>query len=266
MKKNILITGASRGIGLATAKALIKAGHMVIGTSRNPSQVSGLSFPLLTLDIQDDQSAFNCVEMAIARLGHIDVLINNVGYDLYAAAEEASVAETIEQMDVNYFGTVRMTSAILPHMRSNGKGQIINISSIGGYLGLPFNSAYAASKYAVEGYSESLRLELRQFNIDVSLIEPEAVATESLGTSLHSPKEPISAYAPQRKKMVSSLVEMGSNSPVKPETVARTVLKVISTPNPKLRYPVGNTARWLPVMKQMLPQQWFERMMLNQFM
>lgn len=266
MKKNILITGASRGIGLATANKLLDAGHSVIGTSRNPSKLDPLSFKLIPLDIQDDESAKRCVEMAVTELGHIDVLINNVGYDLYAAAEEAGVAETIAQMDVNYFGAVRMISAVLPHMRTNGKGQIINISSIGGYLGLPFNSAYAASKYALEGYSESLRLELRQFNIDVSLVEPEAVDTGTLGTSLHSPADPIPAYTNQRQEMVSKLVDMGSNSPVKPETVAQTVLKVVEADHPKLRYPVGNMARWVPVMKQMLPQRLFERFMLNQFL
>ena len=265
MKKTIFITGASKGIGLEMGKQLQQAGHTVIGTSRTPGEFTNAPFPLLALDVQNDESVETAVSQAIAHLGHIDVLINNAGYDLYAAAEEAGVADAIAQMNVNFFGAVRTITAVLPYMRQQSSGHIINISSIGGYLGLPYNSAYAASKFALEGYSESLRLELRPFGIDVSLIAPEAVATDTLGTSIRAASNAHSVYADDSQKMIAAMRQMGRSSRVTPATVAKVVVTAVQSKRPKLRYPVGIQARWVPVIKQLVPQTLFERMMQQQF-
>ena len=266
MSKTILISGASKGIGLAIAKTLHEAGHTVIGTSRKPAQADVFSFKLLPLDVRDEASVKTCVEQALAELSHIDVLINNAGYDLYAAAEEAGVVETVSQMNVNFFGAVRMITAVLPDLRRRGWGRIINISSIGGYLGLPYNSAYAASKFALEGYSESLRLELLPLGIYVSLVAPEAVATDTLETSIRGMVQTHPAYAGRSQALIKQMRDLGRNSPVTPETVARTVGEVVRANPPKLRYPVGRQARFIPWLKTLLPQNWFERMMVRQFM
>ena len=265
MKKTIFITGASKGIGLEISKQLQQAGHTVIGTSRKPDEVNEISFPLLTLDVQDDAAVKTAVSQAIAQLGHIDVLINNAGYDLYAAAEEAGVDETVAQMNVNFFGAVRLITAVLPHMRQQGSGHIINISSIGGNLGLPYNSAYAASKFALEGYSESLRLELRPVGIDVSLIAPEAVSTNTLDTSIRGATNKHPVYATQSEKMIAAMRDMGRNSRITPAKVAQVVKTAVNAKHPKLRYPVGIQAQWVPILKQLLPQSVFERFMLQQF-
>ncbi|MEM8863164.1 MAG: SDR family oxidoreductase, partial [Chloroflexota bacterium] len=262
---NILITGASKGIGLEIGKRLVTAGHTVIGTSRKPQSISDAPFKLLPLEVGSQESAEAFIESAIAELGHIDVLINNAGYDLYAAAEEAGIQDTAAQLDTNFLGTVRVTTATLPHMRKRGKGFIINMSSIGGFLGLPYNSAYAASKFALEGYSESLRLELLPFGICVSLVEPQAVATETLDTSIVGASTPHPTYAKRSAELIGRMREMGRNSPVSTHTVAEKVVQIVASSKPKLRYPVGNQSRYVPYMKQLLPQRLFERFMVAQF-
>lgn len=265
MSKNILITGASKGIGLTTAIALQNAGYTVLGTSRSPEKAGPLPIELLSLDVTDAASVEACVSEATARLGHIDVLINNAGYDLYAAAEEAGFAETLAQLDSNFLGSVRMITAVLPQMRERGAGQIVNISSIGGSIGLPYNSAYAASKFAIEGYSESLRLELLPFGIHVSLISPEAVATDTLDTSIQQVDRTLPAYAGRSQAMADHMRTLGNQSVVTPESVARTVLKAVDAPHPLLRYPVGRQAQILPRLKALIPQRWYERLMVSQF-
>ncbi len=264
MTHTILITGASKGIGLSMGLALNAAGHTVIGTSRAPSTDDRIPFKLIALDVTDDGSVTAAVEEALAELGQFDVLINNAGYDLYAAAEEAGISETVAQMETNFFGAVRMINAVLPHMRARGAGKIINIGSVGGYLGLPYNSAYAASKFALAGYSESLRLELRPFGISVVLVEPEAVATDTLDTSIRGVATPHPAYAERSAAMLEHMRAMGRQSKVTPEAVARTVADVVADPRPKLRYPVGALARSTPWLK-LMPQRWFERFMVRQF-
>ena len=264
MTKTILITGASKGIGRSIGVALQAVGHTVIGTSRRP-RAEDAPFRLLALDVTEDASVSECVAAVLAEFGHVDVLINNAGYDLYAAAEEAGIAETQAQMETNFFGAVRMIHALLPHLRSRGKGQIINIGSIGGFVGLPYNSAYAASKFALAGYSESLRLELRPFHIDVSLIEPEAVATDTLDTSIRGVDQPHPAYAAYSSAMRNHMRDMSRRSPVTPEDIAKTVVQVVAEKKPRLRYPIGNQARSVPWLKTILPQSWFESFMLRQF-
>lgn len=259
---HVLITGASRGIGKTIAEALVESGHKVVGTSRTDQE--GLPFPVLKLDIGSDESVARCVESATTRLGRIDVLINNAGFDLYGGLEDISWAEFTEQIDTNFLGLVRMTKAVLPRLRQQGGGRIVNISSLGGLIGLPMNSAYAASKFAVEGFSEALRLELLPQRIFISLIEPPAVSTDTLDQSIREAAEGRQLGA-RTRKMVDMMHSEGRASPISPKDVARVVLEAITSPNPRLRYPVGAQARWLPRVKALAPQAVFERMLMKRF-
>lgn len=262
MSKVILITGASKGIGLEMARLLQKQGHTIYGTSRKPEKSSVTDIRLLPLDVTDAQSVQQCVDAVVQEAGRIDVLINNAGYDIYGAAEDTTFDELQAQVDTNFYGTVRMTRSVLPIMRQRESGQIINISSIGGLISLPFNSAYAASKFALEGYSESLRYELLPFNIYVSLVEPGQIRTETLDTSIlavnNSTAYPSEAVA-QRAR------EDGIKASLKPIDVAKTVSKIINSPHPRLRYGSGMQVRMVVLMSRLLPERWFEAFMMRMF-
>jgi len=171
MSKNVLITGASSGIGRAIAERLSKNGFNVVGTSREPNQVDSI-VPLYKVDVSDEQAVRQTVEQFIAQNGAIDVLINNAGYGLAGPVEETAIEEAKNQLDVNFFGVVRMIQAVIPHMRANGGGLIINTSSIGGLLGIPYQAFYSASKFALEGLVEALRIEVKKYNVNVININP----------------------------------------------------------------------------------------------
>jgi short-subunit dehydrogenase len=265
--QTILITGASKGIGLTIAKRLHAQGHTVYGTSRTATNREGSSqaFKMLPLDVTDDESVQACVSKVLAESGKIDVLVNNAGYDLYGAAEETSLEETLAQLETNFVGAVRMIKAVLPGMRERKHGKIVQLSSIGGMLALPNNSAYAASKYALEGYSEALRYEMRPFNVFVSLVQPGNVKTESLDTSIQEVSQANSAYAAKRARTVQKMRETGLTAGIPKEAVARVVERIIESPTPRLRYPVGSQAIWVPKLKFFLPEAWFERFVSSQF-
>lgn len=266
MAKTIVITGASKGIGLVIARRLMAAGHRVVGTSRNPLQVSHVDVPLLALDLNDPASVKAFVPQVLETVGRIDVLINNAGFDLYGAAEETSPEELAWQMETNFTSLTRLVQAVLPVMRQQGGGQIINMGSLGGLIALPYNSAYAASKFALEGYTEALRLELLAHQIYVSLVEPGAVRTETLDASIQSVAQVHPVFGQERMLMIQRMREMGRKSQVTPEHVAATVLEIVAAKRPKLRYPVGGTAFWAPLLKALLPQGFFERFMIQQFL
>lgn len=264
--KTILITGASKGIGLAIARRLHDRGDRVIGTSRSPEAADAPGIRLLPLDVTRPESIRAAVDAAIAEAGRIDVLINNAGYDLYGAVEETSSAELSVQMATNFTGAAELMRVVLPHLRAQGGGRIINISSIGGRISLPFNSAYAASKFALEGFSEALRYEVLRHNIYVSLVEPGPVRTDTLDTSIQSPRVDHPLYAGARQRMIATMIESGRTTSVTPDQVARVVETIIAAPAPRLRYPVGMLARMMPLMKALLPQSLFEAFILRQFM
>jgi NAD(P)-dependent dehydrogenase (short-subunit alcohol dehydrogenase family) len=264
MQPTILITGASKGIGLAIAQRLHAAGYRVFGTGRNPGSEPAAPFTLLPLDVTQPDSVQACVDAVMAQTGRIDVLINNAGYDLYGAAEETDMMTLNAQMDANFYGAVRMTAAVLPIMRAQRSGRIINNSSIGGLLALPYNSAYAASKFALEGYSESLRYELLPLGIYVSLIEPGSVATDTLDTSIRE-VEANSIYAAQRQRMTQMMRETGAASRLTTQQIAETVYRIVIAARPHLRYPIGTLARFMPILRTLLPQRMYESFMLGQF-
>jgi short-subunit dehydrogenase len=175
MSQTVLVTGASSGIGRATARLLAERGFTVFGTARKPSPPdegakSGVT--MVALDVRSDESVRACVEQVVAKAGRLDVLVNNAGYSLTGAAEETSVEEAKAQLETNFFGAVRMVNAVLPGMRKAEAGKIINISSLAGSTAIPYSGFYSASKFALEGYSESLWYEVRPFGISVSLVEP----------------------------------------------------------------------------------------------
>lgn len=236
-----LVTGASSGIGEATAIKLAAAGYSVYGTSRRGAQAGQHPFPLLALDVANDSS----VEAAVAELlrleGHIDVLVNNAGFGVApAAAEESSIEQAKAIFDTNFLGIVRMTRAIVPHMRRQGKGRIINIGSILGLVPMPYMALYAASKHAVEGYSEALDHELRTYGIRVSVIEPAYTKTQFEANNIE-PDAKLDEYQ-QIRTHVTKVVNQAMSNADKPSVVAEVVLKAVQARHPRLRYTAGKTA------------------------
>ena len=253
-----LVTGASSGIGKAAALALVQAGFDVVGTSRNASRVAphpGVTF--LDLDVTSDESVSTLVRGVIERFGRIDVLVNNAGTGAAGAAEESSVAQDQRVFDINFFGLIRMTKAVLPHMRAQGRGRIINISSVLGLVPAPYMASYAATKHAIEGYSESVDHELREHGVRVLLIEPAYTRTGFDANALQ-PDEPLPIYAAQRQafdRVMASAMAVGDD----PATVAKSIVAAATDPKPKLRSTVGSTAGRVSALRRFVPAWAFDR-------
>jgi NAD(P)-dependent dehydrogenase (short-subunit alcohol dehydrogenase family) len=251
MSQTILVTGASSGIGQATARLLAERGFTVFGTARKPDSVKPHGFTMLALDVRSDDSVRACVERVITQAGRLDALVNNAGYTVTGAAEETSVEEAKAQFETNFFGSVRMVNAVLPSMRARGAGKIINISSLAGNTAIPYSAFYSASKFALEGYSESLWHELRPFGISVILVEPGFVNTP-IGEASPAAARPLAAYDATRKRMLAAFGH-ALKSGIPPEQVARCVLQIIEQKAPGLRYRVGAQATWLPRVRNFVP-------------
>jgi NAD(P)-dependent dehydrogenase (short-subunit alcohol dehydrogenase family) len=247
-----LVTGASSGIGRATADRLAGAGYTVYGTSRRSAQPGPRSFAMLPLDVTIDES----VEAAVGHLmrleGRIDLLVNNAGYSVApAGAEESSIEQAQSIFETNFFGIVRMTRAVVPHMRRQGGGRIINIGSVFGFLPMPYMALYAATKHAVEGYSESLDHELRGQGIRVSVIEPANTNTQ-FDANLLEPDAKLDTYREVRATVGARLKELIETAD-HPNIVADTVLKAAIATRPKLRYPAGARASRLQLLRRFAP-------------
>jgi NAD(P)-dependent dehydrogenase (short-subunit alcohol dehydrogenase family) len=254
-KRNLgvaLVTGASSGIGEATAERLAKAGYKVYGTSRRGAQAGQRSYEMLALDVTSDESVEAAVAELIRREGRIDLLVNNAGFSVGpAGAEEVSIEQSQSIFDTNFYGLVRMTRAVVPHMRRQSSGRIINISSVLGFLPAPYMAFYAATKHAVEGYSESLDHELRTRGIRVSIIQPAYTKT-AFEANLLQPDLKIDEYHEVRvalTKMVVEAVEAGDD----PVVVANTVLKAAIAAHPKIRYTAGSLASRLRFLRRFAP-------------
>jgi short-subunit dehydrogenase len=245
-----LITGASSGIGLVTAKALQRAGYRVFGTSRKAASIAGIT--MLTCDVTDEASVKNMVAEVLKQAGRIDLLVNNAGIGLLGGAEESSTAQAQALFDVNVFGITRVTNAVLPTMRNQRKGRIVNVSSVLGLIPSPYNALYAATKHAVEGYSESLDHELRTFGIRVVLVEPGFTRT-SFEESITKPDQPLAVYDSVRAGM-ELLMRNGVNTGDAPEVVANTVVKAATTVAPRLRYTAGKQASQVRFLRRFLPE------------
>jgi short-subunit dehydrogenase len=248
-----LVTGASSGIGQATAELLAARGFTVFGTSRSPEKLTG-SFKWLTMDVCSDASVETAVQSLLEQAGHIDVLVNNAGFAQVGAIEETSIADVQAQFDTNVLGVIRVIKAVLPVMRRQGSGRIINVSSVVGQVAPPYMGVYATSKFALEGVSEALREEVRPFGVDISLVEPSFVKT-SLMSQL--PTQPIAAYTPARQAALQAL-STGVENGMQPHMVAQVILRA-ATSRPRLRYRVGQDTKLLILLKRLLPETLFER-------
>jgi len=251
-----IVTGASSGIGLATARALRKDGFRVFGTSRKPAADKD-GVEMLQCDVVDDASVLNLVRDVVSKAGRIDLLVNNAGSGLLGAAEESSATQVQSLFDVNVFGVVRMTNAVLPVMRRQGQGRIINMSSIVGMIPSPFNAFYVSTKHAIEGYSETLDHEIRKQGIRVSLVQPGFTRT-SFEDSMRSPDSPLPTYDLARKAADKQMRE-GLDKGDTPELVAGVVVKVANAKSSKLRYSAGKVSTQVGFLRRFAPAFVFDK-------
>ncbi|MBA4287229.1 MAG: short-chain dehydrogenase/reductase [Xanthomonadaceae bacterium] len=262
-----LVTGASSGIGEATARQLIAAGWRVYAGARRVDRMQPLAAAgarLLALDVTDEASMQQAVDTIRRDEGRLDVLVNNAGYGAYGALEEVPLDEGRRQFEVNVFGLARLTQLVLPMMRARRSGRIVNITSIGGKIGEPFGSWYHATKFAVEGLSDSLRMELHPFGIDVVIIEPGAIKTEWNGIARdglmkHSGDGPYRDGAREHVKMLASADRGAMPSP--PDVVARTIVRAVQAARPKTRYATGGGAQMVLFLRRVLSDRAFDATM-----
>ena len=250
--KVALVTGASSGIGEATAERLVAAGYKVFGTSRRAAPAGQRSFEMLVLDVTSERSVEAAVGEVMRSAGRIDVLVNNAGFGVApAGAEESSTEQAQSIFDTNFFGIVRMTRAVVPHMRQQGGGRIINIGSVLGFLPMPYGALYAATKHAIEGYSESLDHELRTRGIRVSVIEPAYTKTP-FDANFLEPDATLDEYRAVRAAVNQRVKEVMATAD-KPGVVADVVLRAASAARPKVRYTAGGLAGRLRFLRSYMP-------------
>jgi NAD(P)-dependent dehydrogenase (short-subunit alcohol dehydrogenase family) len=253
-----LVTGATSGIGKAAATALVAAGFEVIGTGRNTSRSTApVGVTYLDLDVTSDESVASAVEQVIDRFGHIDVLVNNAGVGSTGAGEEFSIAQTQGIFDINVYGVMRMTKAVLPHMRAQGRGRIINVSSLSGFVPSPFMTVYVATKHAVEGYSQSLDHEVREYGVRVLLVEPGPINTPFAGHSVEA-DTPMPLYAAGRRNY-DELLTQNLSSGDDPAVVAKVIVAAATDRNPRLRRTAGTTAMTINTVHRVAPARVFDR-------
>lgn len=252
-KRVALITGASSGIGEATAERLVKAGYRVFGTSRRVAPEAGQRmFEMLPLDVNSDDSVEALVQEVMRRAGRIDLLVNNAGFGVApAGAEEVSIEQAKSIFETNFFGVLRLTRAVVPYMRQQGSGRILNIGSVLGFLPMPYGALYAASKHAIAGYSESLDHELRTRGIRVSVIEPAYTKTP-FDANMLQPDEKLDEYQAIRAAVNKRIREVMENAQP-PSVVADTVLKAATATHPKLRYTPDGLASRLRFLRRFAP-------------
>lgn len=264
MSKVILITGGSSGIGKSIGVYLTHHGFKVYGTSRNPEKYKSHPFKIVGLDVKNVISINTAVAEVIQAEGRLDVLINNAGVGITGPIEEIPETEILNNFNTNLFGPINVIKAVLPHMRKQHSGLIINITSIAGYMGLPYRGIYSASKGALELLTEAFRIELKDFNINMTNIAPGDFATNIAAGRFHAPLKENSPY----KKYGSVLKDIDdhvdkSNDPI---AVAKMVLKVINTKNPKIHYKVGAfMQKFSIVLKFLLPDRIYEKMLINHY-
>ena len=254
----VLITGASSGVGQSTARLLSQRDYMVFGTSRTPASAKAIpGVEMLPLDVRSDGSVQACVDAVLSRSGSLDVLINNAGYELAGALEEVTSEEAKAQFETNFFGVVRLVNAVLPFMRRQQRGRIVNVSSLSGLSCIPFLGIYSASKFALEGYTEALRHEVRPFNIHVSMTEAGFLNTPMMNNRQVTAKR-TADYDPWRQRALRAIRAYEDRGPG-PEVVANTLLDILSSRSPRLRYLVGQQAKSVARLKRLLPAGLYEQ-------
>ena len=266
MSKVALITGASSGIGFDTAIELKKKGFIVYGAARRIDRLAKLKesgIKIIALDVTDEESMVNCVNEILDKEGRIDILINNAGYGSFGAIEDVSMEEAKRQMEVNIFGLARMTQLVTPSMRKNKFGKIVNISSMAGKVHTPFGGWYHATKFALEGLSDCLRMELEPFGIDVIIVEPGGIKTDwgiIAADHLKNSSEN-GAYANATNKAAKSMKEMYSGSRLTESIViAHTIVKSVTVKKPKTRYLVGYGAKPAVFIRRLISDRMFDKL------
>ncbi|WP_114937610.1 oxidoreductase [Mucilaginibacter endophyticus] len=267
-KKVALVTGASSGIGEATVILLANNGYKVYGAARRVEKMRHLKLAgieILAMDISDDETMVQGVNEIIKREENIDILVNNAGFGSFGAVEDVAMKDARYQMEVNLIGLARLCQLILPHMRRQHSGKIINITSIGGKMATPMGGWYHASKFAVEGLSDSLRMEVKQFGIDVIVIEPGGVKTEWAGIAANhagsvSGDTVYKAMADKAKE-----IDAAQDKFSEPVEIARTIQKAIEAKKPKARYSAGSMAGVILFLKKWLSDAAFDKFMMQRF-
>lgn len=264
MSKVILITGGSSGIGKSIGEYLKAHGYTVYGTSRSPEKYTNHPFKIVGLDVKDVATINNAVAEVIAAEGKLDVLINNAGVGITGPIEEIPETEIQNNFDTNFFGPINVIKAVLPQMRKQNSGLVINVTSIAGYMGLPYRGVYSASKGALELLTEAFRIELKDFNINMTNIAPGDFATNIAAGRYHAPLKDDSPY----KKYGSVLNDIDEhvNNSSDPIAVAKMVLKVLKTKKPRTHYKVGDfMQKFSIVLKFLLPDKVYEKMLINHY-
>jgi short-subunit dehydrogenase len=265
MNKIVLITGASSGIGKSIGEFLHHKGYTVFGTSRNSATIKHSLFELLQLDVREVSSIENAIQEVIKKAGRIDVLINNAGVGITGPVEEIPLKEIKNNFETNFFGPIEVMKSVLPFMREQKSGVIVNITSIAGYMGLPYRGVYSASKAALEIISEAISMEVKNFGIHVVNVAPGDFATNIAAGRYHAP---IIENSPYQKSygsvlgQMNSHVDLGSN----PEEMALAIYAILQNKNPKLHYKIGTfMQKFSIILKRILPDRMYEKMLMNHY-
>lgn len=265
MSKVVLITGGSSGIGKAIGEFLFHKGFIVYGTSRNPEKIVNSVFPLISLDVRSSESIQQAITKVISISKRIDVVINNAGVGITGPIEETPTDEMRNNFETNFFGPIEVIKAVLPQMRAQKSGLIINITSISGYMGLPYRGIYSASKGALELVSEAISIEVKPFGINVVNVAPGDFATNIASGRYHAPVIQNSAYETpygNTLKQMDEHVDSGSN----PDEMAMAIYQIINDKNPKLHYKIGAfIQKFSVVLKRILPDRIYESMLMNHY-
>jgi len=265
MSKVVLITGGSSGIGKSVGEFLSEKGFIVYGTSRSPEKYRQSKFPILALDVKDEATISETVNTIIDKEGQLDVVINNAGAGITGPIEETPNAEIKNNFDTNFFGPINVIKAVLPQMRKQHSGLIINITSIAGYMGLPYRGVYSASKGALELLTEAFRMEIKDFNIKMTNIAPGDFATNIAAGRYHAPLLDDSPYKKpygDTLDLMNTHVDNGSD----PDMMAKSVYRIINTPNPKGHYKVGEfMQKFSIVLKRILPDKVYEKLLMKHY-
>ena len=265
MSKVVLITGGSSGIGKSIGEFLHQKGFVVYGTSRNPDKITNSIFPLVALDVRNKESIVKCIAEVIQKSGRLDVVINNAGVGITGPIEEIPTEEIKNNFETNLFGPIEVMKAALPQMRLQQSGLIINVTSIAGYMGLPYRGVYSASKGALELITEALRMEVKAFGIHITNVAPGDFATNIAAGRYHAPIVKGSAYEVTYGKSLKEMdnhVDSGSN----PNEMATAIFAIIQEENPKIHYKVGAfMQKFSIVLKRILPDKMYEKMLMNHY-
>jgi NAD(P)-dependent dehydrogenase (short-subunit alcohol dehydrogenase family) len=271
MDKVALITGASSGIGHACAERLTQGPYIVYGTSRRPqSEIVGpdgeSTVRMLQMDVNETASVRKGIRTVLEEQGRIDIVVNNAGFGYGGAVEDTSVEEAKATFDTNVFGPLRVCQIVLPTMRTQGSGLIVNISSIGGRMGLPFQGLYSASKFALEGMTESLRTEIASFGIDVVLLEPGDIRTSFTDNRSRTAACLINDAYREQCEITLTKIEENERNGTRPQRVAETLMRIVQATNPKPRYVTGRFYEKLALWaKRLLPDRLFERILMMNY-